>query len=263
MFVLLSKLLPPLVYPLGLAFGLILLAVFLQRKPRLQRVVLVMVLVLLWLGSNRWVSTFLTRSVEWQYLPLKELPHADVIVLLGGGTDPAIYPRSTVELNGAGDRVFYAAWLYRQGAADHILASGGRIEWLDAGSRPVAEDMADILVMLGVPREAIWLEGASRNTAENASESAKILQDKGITRIILVTSAFHMPRAVPLFEHQGLEVIPAPTDYSVTQADWESLTEPNLPAQILNLLPTADNLSTTTHVLKEYLGMLVYRLRGW
>jgi len=90
-----------------------------------------------------------------------------------------------------------------------------------------------------------------------------LLSAKGIQRIILVTSAEHMTRAVGLFRHQGFEVIPAPTDYSVTQDDWKQLTEPNLATQIYNLLPSASYLSSVSSSLKEYLGMLVYRLRGW
>ncbi|MFZ6026670.1 MAG: YdcF family protein [Chloroflexota bacterium] len=261
MFVFLSKLLPPLVYPLGLALIAIPVAVFLQRKPRVQRTLLVAAWLVLLLGSNEFVSMALTRSVEWQYFPPEEFPHAGAIVLLGGGTSPANYPRSTVELNGAGDRVVYAAWLYRQGAAPAILASGGAIDWLETG-KSAADDMAFLLDLMGVPEEAIWLEENSRNTAENAAECAKILRKKGITRIILVTSAFHMPRSVPLFENQGFEVIPAPTDYSVTQADWDALTESG-PGLLVRLLPSADNLAATSRVLKEYIGMAVYRLRGW
>jgi uncharacterized SAM-binding protein YcdF (DUF218 family) len=245
-----------------LACLLIIAALFLRRRLGWQWAILILALFLLWVGGNRWVSMGLTRSLEWQYLPPAELPRAEVIVLLGGGTRSALYPRQIVELGGGGTRVLYAAWLYHQGAAPYILASGGRIDWLESGNS-AAEEMATILEMMDVPKDAIWLEENSRNTAENASECRKILQEKGINRIILVTSAFHMPRSVPLFEHQGFEVIPAPTDYSVTQEDWERLTEPNLPAQLINLLPSADQLVSTTRSLKEYLGMLVYRLRGW
>jgi len=261
MFLFFSKFLPPFIYPLGLTLIAIVLALLLWRKPRLQRVALIVALAVLLLASNEWVSSALVRSIEWQYLPPKEVPQAEAIVLLGGGTLPALYPRPIVELNGAGDRVFYAAWLYHQDAAPLIVSSGGAIDWLENG-KSAADDMAFLLDMLDVPPEAILLEEHSRNTAENASETAKILQEKGITRIILVTSAFHMPRSVPLFENQGFEVIPAPTDFSVTQADWDSLTEFG-PGMIVRLLPTSDNLSSTTRVLKEYIGMVVYRLRGW
>ena len=262
MFIFLSKLLPNFVYPLGLVCIFIILALILYRKPAWQRLVLVLALVVLWLGSTRWIALGMVRSLEWRYLPMTQMPSADAIVLLGGGTESAEYPRQTVELNSSGDRVLYAAWLYKQGKAPHILLSGGLIDWLDTGSTP-AEDMAVILDMMGVPKEALWLESTSRNTYENAVNSRKFLNEKGINRIILVTSALHMPRSVDLFKHQGFDVIPAPTDYSVTQAAWQRLTDPNLATQLLNLMPSIDNLSSVTRALKEYLGMLVYRLRGW
>jgi len=72
-----------------------------------------------------------------------------------------------------------------------------------------------------------------------------------------------MPRAVRVFERQGLEVIPAPTDFLVTQADWQYLREAGLHTQLINLLPSAGNLELTTRALKEYIGIAVYRLRGW
>jgi len=262
MFIFLSKLLPNFVYPLGLVCIFIILALILYRKPAWQRLVLLLALVVLWLGSTRWIALGMVRSLEWRYLPMTQMPSADAIVLLGGGTESAEYPRQTVELNSSGDRVLYAAWLYKQAKAPHILLSGGLIDWLDTGSTP-AEDMAVILDMMGVPKEALWLESTSRNTYENAVNSRKFLNEKGINRIILVTSALHMPRSVDLFKHQGFDVIPAPTDYSVTQAAWQRLTDPNLATQLLNLMPNIDNLSSVTRALKEYLGMLVYRLRGW
>ena len=101
----------------------------------------------------------------------------------------------------------------------------------------------------------------SRNTYENALYSRQFLQEKGINQIILVTSAFHMPRSVMLFEQQGFEVFPAPTDYGVTQDGWQRLWESNFVTQLINFFPRASYLSSTTHSLKEYLGLLVYRLK--
>jgi len=72
-----------------------------------------------------------------------------------------------------------------------------------------------------------------------------------------------MPRSVALFEHQGFEVIPAPTDFRITQSGWDQMTSTSLLVQLLNLFPSADNLSQTTGALKEYIGMFIYRLRGW
>ncbi|MEN8173677.1 MAG: YdcF family protein, partial [Chloroflexota bacterium] len=110
MFVYLSKLLPTFIYPLGLAVILIVLALGTKSKPRFQGASLVLAFFVLWVGGNAWVSTSLTRSLEWQYLPPDDLPEAEVLVVLGGGMDSSQYPRSTVEVNSAGDRVIYAAW---------------------------------------------------------------------------------------------------------------------------------------------------------
>lgn len=270
MYIFLSKLLPPLIYPLGLTILLVFAAIFLSKKPRLQRLVLILALLLLFISSNRWTAVWLSRSLEWRYLPPAELseaslaarhsPLAEVIVVLGGATDSHQAPRPTVEVNGAGDRVLYAAYLYKLGAASHLLLSGGRIDWLESGDSP-AEDMASLLKLMEIPADALWLETESRNTAENASAAYAFLTPEGIQRIILVTSAEHMPRAVGLFEQQGFTVIPAPTDYSVTQAEWEDLTQADLVTQLFNLIPTASNLSSVTSSLKEYLGMFVNSLR--
>jgi uncharacterized SAM-binding protein YcdF (DUF218 family) len=122
--------------------------------------------------------------------------------------------------------------------------------------------MATILEMLGVPLESMWLETESRNTYENAQFAREILSEKDINKIILVTSASHMPRSVQLFEEQGFEVIPAPTDYKVTQSNWQGLTRASIPLQFMNLIPNAESLNSVTNSMKEYIGMLVYRFRG-
>jgi len=103
----------------------------------------------------------------------------------------------------------------------------------------------------------------SRNTYESAIACKKILEEKGIHRIILVTSAVHMPRSVSLFLHQGLEVIPAPTDYYVTKAELPSIQQGGIPALLFSLLPSSDNLEITSRTLKEYLGIFIYKLLGW
>jgi uncharacterized SAM-binding protein YcdF (DUF218 family) len=223
MFIFLSKFLPPLVYPLGISILLVLVSIFLYRRVRLQRFTMILVLVILLVSSNRWIAALLTRSLEWRYLPPAELseaslqarqsPLADVIVVLGGGTESFQFPRPAVEVNGAGDRVLYA--LFYKHECPHLLLMS-RIDWMETGDSP-AQDMASLLNLMGIPEDALWLESRSLNTSENAVEAHNFLTPKGIQRIILVTSAAHMPRAVGLFEEQGFEVIPAPTDYNMTK----------------------------------------------
>jgi uncharacterized SAM-binding protein YcdF (DUF218 family) len=263
MFVFLSKLLPQFIYPIGLVVVLLILALIVQRRRNWQTGIILLTLGLLWLGGNRWVAAGLTYSLEWQYLPSKYLPAVQVMVILGGGTDPMIYPRQTTELNSAGDRVFYGAYLYQQGKAEKLLVSGGRIDWMDGSASAPADEMADILTLMGVPAESIIREDRSLNTYENAVNCAEILREMGVEQVILVTSAMHMPRSVALFEHQGIEIIPAPTDFRVTQADMDPFASFSWQNVIVNILPDVGSLNQTTAVFKEYIGMWTYRLRGW
>jgi len=263
MFVYLSKLLPLLVYPLGLACILLILGLILEKRPRWRKGLIIAALALLWLGSNRWVSYGLARSLEWRHLPSESIPQAEVIVVLGGGTESADPPRPMTEVNGAGDRVLYAAQLYQQGAAPNILVSGGNLDFSSARGQTPAEEMAQILALTDVPEEAVWQQTESQNTYEDALYSAQMLADRNITEIILVTSALHMPRSLALFEKQGLNVIPATVDFTITQQNWENTFSPGIDEFLIYLLPNASSLGLTTNVLKEYIGMLVYGLRGW
>ena len=120
-----------------------------------------------------------------------------------------------------------------------------------------------VMMATGVPETAIWPQTQSQNTYEDAYYSAQMLKEKQITEVILVTSAMHMPRAKALFEKQGIAVIAAPTDYTITQQNWDSVFHPSLGEGVINLLPNSGALGLTTNVLKEYLGMLIYSLRGW
>jgi len=226
--------------------------------------VLIVAFLLLWLSSTRWVSYALTRSLEWQHLPTVPIPKAEAIVVLGGGVDSQSSPRPLPEVNQAGDRIIYGAWLYNEGYAERVLLSGGVVSWIDPEtSKTEAQSMADLMIILNMPEDAFLLEEQSRNTYENAFYTRKMLDEVGINKILLVTSAAHMPRSMRLFEAQGFEVIPAPTDFRVTEADWRFLFEAEPIEQVFHWIPSAYNLYVTTVMLKEYVGMMIYDLRGW
>ncbi len=94
--------------------------------------------------------------------------------------------------------------------------------------------MQDVLAVMGVPAQHLMLENESRDTHDNAVNSAQLLKARGMHRILLVTSAYHMRRSVALFEAQGLEVVPAPTDYQQLVAkqvlpDWLPASEQSVP----------------------------------
>ena len=263
MFTFLSKFLPLFVYPLGIACLLLLVTLVFWKKRRVALVCVIFAGLFLFLGGNKYIAFTLARSLEWQYLP-SELPlKADAIVVLGGATEPALYPRPEVELNAAADRLFHAASLYHQGISDHLLLSGGDIDFLTLSDTSPASDMASVMKMLGVPENALWLQGNSQNTYEDALYSCQMLKEKGAKTVILVTSAIHMPRAVAVFKKQGCAVIPSPADFSITQAAWDNLWQSDPEEFAISLVPSYSNLSLTTKTLKEYLGLLTYHLKGW
>lgn len=262
MFLFLSKLLPLFIYPLGLSCLLLLLTVvlILKKRSRLALIPVTLTFLILLLSSSPWVSHAIVKSLEFQYITQGELPTADAIVVLGGSTSAALPPRPWIEIQGEGDRVLYAAKLYREKKAPRLILSGGRVDWRwNNGSE--AEDMAILLEPMGVPRSAMLLEPRSLNTRENAVNTLEIMKANKIEKILLVTSAMHMPRSMLIFKNLGIDAIPAPTDYTSVQDN--PATHSSLEATILDVLPDAEEIRRTTRVLKEYVGILIYRLRGW
>lgn len=261
MFLYLSKLLPLFFYPLGLTCIILLVAlVMLWKRPRIAALCIALTLILLLTTGNGWVARYLVRSLEWQHRPAG-IPNAEAIVVLGGATKSAFPPRPTVDLNEQGDRVIYAAQLYLQKKAPIIILSGGRIDWKGSGASESA-DMATVLTSIGIPKEAIIQEPDSLNTIQNAVNVRKILESRGIRRVLLVTSAIHMPRSFLIFQRQKIDAIPAPTDFLVTEGELQELSS-SPKAAILNLLPDVDNLRLFTSAFKEYVGIIIYSLRGW
>ena len=263
MFIFLSKFLPLFVYPVGLLCILLILVLLIRKNQSLQKLLIIITLLIIIISGNKIVAFSLVRSLEWQYLPPANVPDDVIAVVLGGATDSALYPRTNVEVNGAADRVIYAGRLYQDGKIEKILLSGGYIDWMGSGPNSPAEEMADILNLMGVPDEDLILETKSLNTYENALYCSQILKEMNIEKILLITSASHMPRSVALFEKQGMEVVPLPTDYGVTEAIWQDLFNSSVEAQMINLVPTVGNISSTTGALKEYIGILVYKFNGW
>jgi uncharacterized SAM-binding protein YcdF (DUF218 family) len=252
----LSKLLPQLIYPLSLC---IFLAIFsglvVLRRKKTGVALLFLSIGLLWISSTSVVSSYLARSLEQQFspVPIKQSGKADAIVVLGGGIGKMDPPATEVDLSGSADRVLHGARLYRAGKAPLVIASGGAIPWMGS-KRPESTVMTRLLQEWGVPASAIIVEPESRNTYQNAVNTKKILKVRGIDKVFLVTSAMHMRRALSTFKAVGINAIPSPTDYHVVGYKENT---------ILDFLPNAEALVGTTLAMKEYLGMVVYKLRGW
>ncbi len=172
-----------------------------------------------------------------------QLQRAQAIVVLGGGSYHSApeYGGDTVGYTTL-ERLRYGARLARQSHLPLLVTGGAPF-----GGRPEAESMREALQSdFGV--KVRWVEAMSRDTAENASLSAPMLKAAGITRIALVSHGWHLPRAIPLFEKQGLEVTPAPTAFSTGS-----------PSLVEDLLPRA--MVRSRQALNEYLGQLYNRLK--
>ncbi|MGA2181777.1 MAG: YdcF family protein [Bryobacteraceae bacterium] len=257
MFLFLSKLLPPLVFPPGGNLVLFLLAWFLRkRRPRLAGALFLVSALTLYALSTQWGSGVLIAPLENWYadVGVESAPQADAIVVLGGGVQAAAGRHKEPELAEAGDRIRKGAALYKAGKAPIILDSGGNIDFLDGAAEPEAVSAGRILESLGIPATALVAESKSRNTHENAEMTWSLLSARGAHRILLVTSATHMPRSVALFRRAGFVVIPVPCNHI---AGWG---EPSL---LFSLLPEPQPLADSRGALREYMGLTVYWLRGW
>jgi uncharacterized SAM-binding protein YcdF (DUF218 family) len=155
----------------------------------------------------------------------------------------------------------YGAKLYREGKAPLLILSGGRIEW-QGGGPPESADMAELVEAMGVPKSAILQDPTSLNTRENAVNVKKIMASRGIRKVLLVTSAMHMPRSLLIFKKLGIDAIATPTDFLSSQQDDSELGNSS-ESFILNILPDADRLMRMTRAIKEYVGITIYWLRGW
>lgn len=245
---LLTALILPPTGPLLLAlFGLWLAGSKSRRWRNGGRILGLLAILALLVLSVPLVGQWLTRSLETQPpLAGTVLRQAGAIVVLGGGSyfDAPEYGGDTVS-HASLERLRYGVRLHRESGLPLLLTGGA-----PAGGRAEAASMQEALERdFGL--RARWIETASRDTAENASLSAPLLQAAGIRRIVLVSHASHLPRAVPLFEAQGFTVAPAPTGFTTGTPDG-----------FQNLIP-GGGLGRSRAALHEYLGRLFNLLAEW
>lgn len=236
-----SLLLPP----VGLVLLALLGVALMRRRPRGGAFLATTSLLALLVLSLPVVGHGLLVELE-QSPPIADAGRDGVqaIVVLGGGNyhQAPEYGADTVSRTTL-VRVRYGAKLHRE-TGKPLLVTGGA----PFGGLPEGEAMRAVLEQeFKVPVQ--WVESVSRDTAENASMSAPMLKAAGISRVALVTHAWHMPRAKWLFEQQGITVEAAPTAYS---------TEP--PDPLARWLPSAHALEKSSRAMTEFLGLFIYRL---
>jgi len=259
MLFLISKLMAVLVDPVGLTlafFAAGAAAAFFSRKVKVSATLFILGFATIVFFSSPIVSHFLLRGLEGQYVPARAYPPADAVVLLGGFTIGPTPPRLYVETNHAADRAFNAVRVYRQSGTPKMVLTGGVIELITDSADPEARSMFLLLnEHFGIDSADVIFETESRNTRENAAYTKTALEEAGLgTNIILVTSAFHMPRSVAVFKKAGFTVTPAPAGYFRNK---------NLSKKPMTWLPSSGALFESSIALREYVGLVSYKIMGW
>ena len=266
--------------PLSVAFVLLVAGASVACKWRRIGLSVVGVgLVWLYCMSSGWMGLLLGLGLEREFPParVESLPQADAIVVLGGGVGGHTNAVCYTELYTAADRVAHAARIWKAGKAPVVITSGcGELQ----ASLPLLKE-------LGVPESAVLVENEARNTEQNArfvvdyvkahhlswvqhafplqsttkdsrqstADSANNSRPRTLPRILLVTSSWHMRRALLMFRKyaSGVEVVPAACDYEATlfreYADWADY-----------VLPNVGSLMAVSAMLKEHIGYWGYRL---
>lgn len=216
--------------PASLLFGmLVALVLKFLRLRRLAAAVAVLTLAHTLILSFPPVGDALMKPLEDQArAEAKEAPACcyDAIVVLGGAIESAMPPfRDFPRLTDASDRIWHAARLYHRGIAPRVVVSGGSfLAAQGASATSESEAMRLFLIDLGVPSDAIVSENKALNTIDNMRLVRLIVGD---SRVALVTSAFHMPRALAIARHVKLNAWAFPADFRTireTRAPWENWT---------------------------------------
>lgn len=254
MFFILSKVFGFFVQPLN--FSILLLAIALMamalRWRKLAVAATATSFAILALATWTSLGALMLSPLENRYPKLAFPAEVAGIVVLGGGFEGAINrARGGYELNSGGDRFVEAAVLARRYPQARIVVTGGTGALLLAGEGD-ADTAPRLLAALGVEPERLILENRSRNTYENAVFTRALVSPQPGETWLLVTSAFHMPRAKALFDKAGFAALPWPVDYRTSGEEGMGLFTDN----------AADSLQNTTLAIREWTGLLAYWLAG-
>lgn len=250
-----AQLLTQLVIPLNFAVALFLFAtllwLFKQRKHAVGAVLFGLAWAFFWSlpAASIWLGGHLEN--QYAYESAEDAPTADAIVVLGGHSANNRHNWfESYDANKTTSRIQRGAALYMAGKAPLILVSGAALD----GGTSEAQGMARYLKSQGVPEHAILIEEQSFTTRENAYFSVKKLQEKQVKNILLVTSSLHMPRSAAVFRKAGILVTAAPVAPQITRPNdaWSMIWQPSFQA-----------LQASRSIIKEYIGLMVYWLRGW
>ncbi len=252
----LHKFLPFFFMPLTLAILLLAAGLLMKRTG----IILAGLCVLIFFSTpvvSKSLFHFMERNME--RLSATEAQMADAIVVLSGAGVREQGKGKVVEWMDP-DRFLGGVQLFYAGKAPLLIFTGGWLPW-DAAARPEGEVLIEQAGVLGIPTQAMLTTRKVSNTAEEAMGVAQVLGERlqkdghppaRLPRILLVTSAFHMPRARRLFEKAGMEVIPFPVDFKRS---------PSWRVGFMDLVPNSAALAASEIAIRELYGRWYYQLK--
>jgi uncharacterized SAM-binding protein YcdF (DUF218 family) len=255
MFFYLSQFLSFLALPLTMILILIICGAVFLRKSWGKRSLWAGIILLLFF-TNPFLSNLAILTWEPNFKPFDQVENYELGIVLTGVTNLSKTAYDRTFFQKGADRITHALQLYRMGKIKKILISGGQ------GLNPVneqseAELLQRFLIMTGMPDSDILIEDQSKNTAQNAQFTKAFLEQNNISadqEFLLITSAFHMYRAKRCFDKAGLNTQTFPADYYSHDVKYD------LPSI---LYPTAESLIIWNKLIKEWLGIAMYKLAGY
>ena len=240
------KILPLIVSPLFIILGLIILGLIIGSKKTSFMGLIVLVVCSLPIFSNRLIA-YLEHN--YQLKNISEVDTADAIVVLSGMVRTIQTNEvSSYEFSESVDRIFAGIDLFKENKAPSLILTRGTVPW--SVGKPEGEYLRDVAIKYGVPRKNILLTENVQNTDQEAKSVKKILTIDA-PKVILVTSAFHMPRAQKVFEKVGIRIIPFPVDFRNASS---KLT-------FMHFMPSAKSIWETSFFVKEMIGRTYYNLK--
>ena len=242
----LHKILPLLVSPLSIVLIIILIGTFFKSKKISLLGLLILIFCSLPIISNKLIF-YLEKDYSLQ--SIKDVSKSDAIVVLSGMISTIkTKEKLSYEFNGSIDRILSGIDLIKKDKASFLILTNGKMPW--SIGIPEGEYLKDFSIKYGIPEDKILLTDDVQNTDQEAKAVAKLLKTNK-ANIILVTSAFHMPRAKKVFEAANIKVIPFAVDFKT----------PIKKITIMDFIPSANSLKDTSHFFREMIGRLYYNFK--
>ncbi len=216
------------------------------KNPVRKKKALITAVVLLFFFSNNWLFNQFAKLSEAKYPTLKQY---DVGMLLGGFS--TVNAQHEIAFTGASDRILQTVALYKKGVIKKILISSGSAD-LFKNKIKEADFAAQYLRTIGIPDSAIMVENQSRNTKENIAYSYQLIDKENLgNRVLVITSAWHIPRTKLIVQKQGVSMPDFYPTHHLSTADlsWDDY-----------IIPSVETMNNWGILIKEWVGFMVTKM---